>query len=68
MIICEHKGVEEVRYALSDLEEKIFVAEYKLRLPSEDEIKHLLSAGDRRFFTVDNPAVSNFPEQSSNSS
>jgi len=42
LIICEHKGVEEVRYALGDLEEKIFVAEYKLRLPSEEEIKHLL--------------------------
>ena len=49
LIICEHKGVEEVRYALSDLEEKIFVAEYKLaegvvtashaRLPKEEEIK-----------------------------
>jgi hypothetical protein len=31
-----------VRYALGDLEEKIFVAEYKLRLPKEEEIKHLL--------------------------
>lgn len=50
LIICEHKGwvrcvrtstpsTEEVRYALSDLEEKIFVAEYKLRLPSEEDIK-----------------------------
>jgi len=57
LIICEHKGVEEVRYALGDLEEKIFVAEYKLRLPKEEEIKHLLSAG---------VAVSNFPEKSSN--
>jgi len=42
LIICEHKGVEEVRYALGDLEEKIFVAEYKLKLPSEEDIKHLL--------------------------
>ncbi|MBC8229037.1 DUF1016 family protein, partial [bacterium] len=47
LIICEHKGVEEVRYALGDLEEKIFVAEYKLRLPSEDEIKRGLEKSSK---------------------
>lgn len=39
LIICEHKGAQEVHYALGGLEEKIFVAEYKLRLPSEEDIK-----------------------------
>ena len=38
LIICEYKGKEEVHYALGDLENKIFVAEYKTKLPSEEEI------------------------------
>jgi len=38
LIICEYKGKEEVHYALGGLENKIFVAEYKAKLPSEDEI------------------------------
>ncbi len=42
LIICEHKGREEVRYALGGLKRKIFVAEYKVRLPSEKQIKERL--------------------------
>ncbi|MFH1563188.1 MAG: PDDEXK nuclease domain-containing protein [Nitrospirota bacterium] len=38
LIICEYKGKEEVHYALGDLENKIFVAEYKAKLPGEEEI------------------------------
>ena len=38
MIICEYKGKEEVHYALGGLENKIFVAEYRTKLPSEEEI------------------------------
>ncbi len=45
LIVCEYKGKEEVHYALGDLENKIFVAEYKAKLPGEEEIKKRLSAG-----------------------
>lgn len=38
LIICASAGREEVRYALGGLEEKIFVAEYRRKLPSEAEI------------------------------
>jgi len=46
LIICAHAGQEEVRYALGGLEEKIFVAEYRVKLPSEDDIKKGLHAAD----------------------
>ncbi|MEK9149256.1 MAG: PDDEXK nuclease domain-containing protein [Candidatus Desantisbacteria bacterium] len=39
LIVCEYKGKEEVHYALGDLEDKIFVAEYKAKLPGEKEIE-----------------------------
>ena len=35
LIICAHAGQETVRYALGGLKERIFVAEYRLKLPSE---------------------------------
>ncbi len=38
LIICTSAGREEVRYALGGLEEKIFVAEYRRKLPSEAAI------------------------------
>ena len=42
LIICRNKGVEEVHYALGGMSNNIFVAEYKLKLPSEEEIKEAL--------------------------
>ncbi len=42
LIICEYKGEEEVHYALGSLSNKIFVAEYKAKLPQEEEIKKRL--------------------------
>ena len=39
LIVCAHAGQETVRYALGGLEEKIFVAEYRLKLPSEARIQ-----------------------------
>ncbi|MBA3064486.1 DUF1016 domain-containing protein, partial [Candidatus Woesearchaeota archaeon] len=42
LILCEYKGVEEVHYALGRLKKEIFVAEYKTKLPSEQEIKNKL--------------------------
>ncbi len=39
LIVCEYKGKEEVHYALGDLDDKIFVAEYKAKLPGEEEIE-----------------------------
>ena len=42
LIICREAGREEVVYALDGLEEKIFIAEYKVKLPSETKIKNAL--------------------------
>ena len=42
LIICAGKGKEEVHYALDGLDNRIFVAEYKTKLPSEEEIKKRL--------------------------
>ncbi|MBU0456667.1 MAG: PDDEXK nuclease domain-containing protein [Nanoarchaeota archaeon] len=42
LILCEDKGIEEVHYALAGIDEKIFVKEYKVYLPSEEEIKKKL--------------------------
>ncbi len=39
LIICKEKDEEEVHYALGRLKQEIFVAEYKTKLPSEEEIK-----------------------------
>jgi len=39
LIICETKDEETVHYALGDLKREIFVAEYTVKLPSEEEIK-----------------------------
>ncbi len=43
LIICEYKGKEEAHYALGGLKNNIFVAEYKTKLPSEEEIGSGLS-------------------------
>ncbi len=42
LIVCREADQEEVIYALSGLEEKIFVAKYKIKLPSEDKIKKII--------------------------
>ncbi len=39
LIICKAKDEETVHYALGDLKREIFVAEYEVKLPSEEEIK-----------------------------
>ncbi len=39
LIICEHKGKEEVHYVLGCLNNNIFVAKSMTKLPSENEIK-----------------------------
>ncbi len=38
LIICRETGREEIAYALNGLEEKIFIAKYKVMLPSEEKI------------------------------
>ncbi len=43
LIICQEADQEEVVYALDGLEDKIFVAQYKAKLPSEKEIKEIIS-------------------------
>lgn len=42
LIICREAGHEEVFYALGGLEDKIFVAKYKTKLPSEAIIKMIV--------------------------
>jgi predicted nuclease of restriction endonuclease-like (RecB) superfamily len=42
LIICQEADHEEVVYALDGLEDKIFVAQYKAKLPSEQKIKKIL--------------------------
>jgi len=42
LIICKTKDEETIHYALGDLKKEIFVAEYKTKLPSEQEIKSKL--------------------------
>lgn len=42
LIICQEADQEEVVYALDGLEDKIFVAQYKAKLPSEQEIKEII--------------------------
>jgi len=42
LIICAGKGKEEVHYALDGLDNRIFVAEYKTKLPGEEEIQKKL--------------------------
>ena len=42
LIECESAGRDEVRYALAGLEERVFVAEYQVRLPTEEKIKERL--------------------------
>lgn len=44
LIVCAQAGREEVQYALGGLEEKGFVAEYRVQLPSEEHIKERLEA------------------------
>jgi len=42
LIICKELGREEAFYALGGLEEKIFVALYKTKLPSEEKIRRVV--------------------------
>jgi len=42
LIMCKTKDEETIHYALGDLKKGIFVAEYKTKLPSEQEIKSKL--------------------------
>ncbi|MBU4501280.1 MAG: DUF1016 family protein [Nanoarchaeota archaeon] len=47
LIICKEKEEEEVHYALGRLRKEIFVAEYKTKLPSEEEIKSKVKKMDK---------------------
>lgn len=42
LILCKHAGKEEVQYALGGLEEKIFIAKYKVKLPSNEKLKQII--------------------------
>lgn len=42
LIVCKTKDEETVHYALGGLKKEIFVAEYKTKLPSEEQIKKVM--------------------------
>ena len=42
LIICQEADQEEVVYTLDGLEDKILIAQYKTKLPSERKIKNIL--------------------------
>jgi len=44
LILCEDIGYEEAVYALGGLEKKIFIAQYRVKLPSEKQIAKKLRA------------------------
>ena len=48
LIICKTKDEETVHYALGDLKKEIFVAQYKTKLPSEQEIKSKLIEAEKK--------------------
>ena len=43
LIFCRDAGKEEVKYALGGLEEKIFIAKYKVKLPSDEKFKEIIN-------------------------
>ncbi|MBR9683316.1 DUF1016 domain-containing protein [Candidatus Woesearchaeota archaeon] len=42
LIICKTKDEETVHYALGDLKKEIFIADYKTKLPSKEQLKTLI--------------------------
>ncbi len=42
VIVCQSAGRDEVRSALAGLEERVVVASYQVRLPTEETIKERL--------------------------
>ena len=42
LIICKTKDDETVHYALGDLKQEIFIAEYKTKLPPKEKILKIL--------------------------
>ncbi len=42
LIVCKTKEEETVHYALGDLKKEIFVAEYKTKLPSKEQIQRII--------------------------
>ncbi|MBI2668580.1 DUF1016 domain-containing protein [Candidatus Woesearchaeota archaeon] len=42
LIMCKTKDEETIHYALGDLKKEIFVAEYKTKLPSKEQLQELL--------------------------
>lgn len=51
IILCADKEETLVKYSMLNGSEQMFASQYKLYLPSEDELKHLLST-DRLMFTL----------------
>jgi predicted nuclease of restriction endonuclease-like (RecB) superfamily len=51
IILCADKDESQVKYALGGLSNKIFASKYKLRLPSEEELKKELESESRRLLS-----------------
>lgn len=47
LIVCRDANREKVMYALDGMQEKIFVSEYKVRLPSEERIEKIIHGLNR---------------------
>lgn len=42
ILLCTHKGEKMVGYAIANLENKIFVSQYLLKLPSKQELENFI--------------------------
>ncbi len=42
ILLCTHKGEKMVEYAIANLENKIFVSQYLLKLPSKQELENFI--------------------------
>lgn len=52
IILCTDRGTTKVKYAVTGLDNKLFVSRYKVALPSERELEELIRKDVERFDTV----------------
>ncbi len=47
ILLCTHKGEKMVEYAIANLENKIFVSQYLLKLPSKEQLENFIITHSR---------------------
>ncbi len=47
ILLCTEKDESSARYALGNLDNKVFVSRYKVALPTEEELQKLIEKGKR---------------------